>query len=323
MCLTLFCFGCSDSQPPLQTDTVTVQLKYVHQAQFAGMYLAIENGYYRDEHITIEFLEGGRGIDLIAPVIEGKAQFGIAASDLILARRAENKPIKAIAAVYRRCAAAFVSLKDSNILRPEDMLGKRIAVLSKNAKEYEFQFRAMMKKLEMDISTTELVPLDHQYTEFLAGDIDVTGAYITGGAMRLKAKGKELNIIWPGDYGIHFYSDTIFTHDKTIKENPELVERFLRATIKGWEQAIGNPKEAVETTMKYAKIKDQKLQTDMMDAQYPLIHTGEDRIGWMKDEVWIGMNKVLYEEKVIPSPLADVELVYTNSFLQRIWDDKK
>lgn len=312
--------GCSDP-PSKQADKVTIQLKFVHQAQFAGIYIALERGFYAVENIELTFIEGGRGIDLIEPVISGKAHFGIAASDLILARRIENKPVKAIAAIYRRCAAAFVTLKESGIINPQGMIGKNIAVISKNAKEYEFQFRAMMKRLGLDISRTQLLPLEHQYSDFLMGEIDVTGAYITGGAMRLKAKGKELNTIWPGDYGIHFYSDTIFTHENTIRDNPDLVERFLRATIKGWNEAIANPDFAVEATMKYARIKDKQLQTDMMDAQYPLIYTGEDSVGWMKEEIWSGMNAILHEENIVPKRLKNINDVYTTEFLEKIKED--
>jgi NitT/TauT family transport system substrate-binding protein len=314
--------SCGDSPPNVPSDKVNVQLKYLHQAQFAGLYVALEKGYYREENLDVNLTEGGRGMDLVAPVVGGEAHFGIVSSDLILAKRAEGVPIKAIAAIYRRSATSFVSLSDSGIVRPHDMVGKKIAVISKNAREYEFQLRAMLKNLDLDIAEMDLVNLDHQYKGFIEGDIDVTGAYVTGGAMRLQAQGVGLNFIWPSDYGINFYSDTIFTSDSLIEKNSDLVIRFLRATLKGWNEAIRNTEEAVEITMQYAKIKDKELQTKMMEAQHPLIYTGEDQIGWMTEIVWSGMNKVMSEQNIIEKPLSDISTVYTMDFLEEIYSTK-
>lgn len=320
ICL-LIC-GCSSNSEMRSPDTVSVQLKYYHQAQFAGLYVAEYLGYFRDENIDVTFLEGGRGVDIITPVAAGDIDFGIASSDHILISRTQGVAIRAIAAIYRRSAAIFVAKAGSGIQRPYDMVGKRIAVYSKNAKEYEYELRAMLKKLGIDIGRTQLVDLDHQYEGFLKGDVDVTGAYVTGGALRLQAKGMELNYIWPIDYGIDFYSDTLFTSDTLIEKNPELVQRFLRAALRGWDYAIRNSEEAVDITMKYARIQDRSLQMKMMAAQHPLIYTGEDSIGWMEDRVWQGMHQILFEQGVIQAPLSDIHSAFTNEFVEAITEEQ-
>lgn len=317
--LTLGLVGCNDAVPTTPLDKISVQLKYTHHAQFAGIYMALENGYYKDENVEVQLKEGGAGIDLIAPIVDGDAQFGIASSDLILAKRAEGVKIKAIAAIFRRSAAIFVSKAGSGIKRPHDMIGKRIAIFSENAKEYEFQLRAMLNKLNLDISEIKLLPLDHHYEGFLGGDIDVTGAYLTGGVLRLKAQGAELNYIFPSDYGIDFYSDTIFASDSLLEQNSDLALRFLRATLKGWNAAIRDMKKAVELSIRYSAKGDRELETAMMDAQLPLIYTGYDHIGWMNEKVWSGMNKILFEQEVLAKPLDDINSVYTMELLRTIY----
>lgn len=320
--MLFFLMSCHDGHEPIEADKVKVQLKYVHQAQFAGMYVALEKGLYHQENLDVEFIEGGRDRDSVTPVVSGEAHFGIAASDILLLKRYEGDPIVAIAAVYRKCAAAFFSKKESGIIRPADMVGKRIAVVSENAKEYEIQLRAMVKTLGLDITTMTLLPLDQQYEGFLGGDVDVTGAYITGGAMRMSAQGVELNTIWPGDYGIRFYSDTLFVNESLIQTNPDMILRFLRATLKGWEIAIGDQTTAVEMTMKYARIKERELQTMMMAEQYPLIHTGESHIGWMSHDVWKGMSDILYQEGIIADEMAHLDRMYTMEFLHAIYGEE-
>lgn len=317
--ILLSLFGCQ-TEPPKKIDKVRVQLKFHHQAQFAGLYMAVEHGFYQDENIEVEFVEGGGDVDLFTPIINKEAQFSIASSDLILAKRVSGQPIKAIAVVYKKSACVFVSKTESNILRPHDMKNKKVAVLLDKAKEYEFQLRAMLKNLQIDSKTVKMVDLDRQYQQFLAGDVDVTGAYVNGGALRLESQGVKLNYIWPSDYGVEFYSDALFTHDSLIKNNPDLVLRFLRASLRGWNEAIRHSEDAVTVTLKYAKIKDRKLQAAMMHAQHPLIYTGNGQIGSMDERIWSGMNKTMFEQGVIPTPLNDINSVYTTSFLEHIYE---
>ena len=73
--------------------------------------------------------------------------------------------------------------------------------------------------------------------------------------------------------------------------------------------------------MKYAKEADAELQTQMMEASVPLIHTGEDHIGWMKAEVWQGMHDILLEQGILDEPV-DVDEVYTMEFLQKVYGGK-
>ncbi|MFH2116229.1 MAG: ABC transporter substrate-binding protein, partial [Spirochaetota bacterium] len=154
------------------------------------------------------------------------------------------------------------------------------------------------------------------------GKVDGMGLYSTGGVIRLRQAGYKVNLIWPGDYGSHMYGHTLITTDRMIAENPDLVTRFLRATLRGWREAIEDPEAAVAVTLKYAREKDSKLQTRMMEASVPLIHTGEDPIGWMRAAVWERTHQLLLEDGLLAGPV-DPDKVYTMEFLQRIYGGKK
>ncbi len=310
----LLLVSCSRQEAPVPFDKVTVQLKWVHQAQFAGLYVAREKGYFAEEKIDVEFNEGGSNIDNVGEVTSGNAQFGITAPEHIIRERLSGIKIRAIAVVFRRNPLVFVSKKGSGIKRPADFLNHTIAT----SKDSRVQLQAMMEKLGLDSNQLKHVPYDRTYKSFLNGDIDIQSRYITGSVQQLMSAGYKFNIILPSDYGIHLYSDTLFTTDKLINSDPDLILRFLRASLKGWRYAVENVEEAVEITLKFAKEKDRELQTKMMEAQLPLIHTGEDQIGWMKAEIWEGMSKLLLEQKVISEP-ADLEKVYTMKFLEDIY----
>jgi NitT/TauT family transport system substrate-binding protein len=312
-------FGCGPSQPKTSPDEVRLQLKWLHQAQFAGFYMAQEKGYYNQEKIRVTFLEGGQDVDIAGRVASGQADFGVLTPEFIFAARSRGEQLTAIASIYRRSAVVFAAMTDSHIVRPSDFIGKTVAVTgSGGAAEFEIQFRAMMKKLGLDLSKVKILPYDPSYTGFYSGHEEVTSCYSTSGLIKMRQKGLKLNLMWPSDYGIHFYSDTLATTDKLISEKPGLISRFLRASLRGWQDAIEDYRQAVTVTLKYAEVKDPDLQTTMMEAMLPLVHTGEDRIGWMKAEVWQGMYQILLEQRLLARPF-DVNQAYTLRFLKEIY----
>jgi len=317
--MNLLLSGCTSQKASVPPDEVSVQLKWVHQAQFAGFYLAQDEGYYSVENINVKFIEGGAGIDLVEPLINGQADFSQIPPEQLIMECCRGVPIKAIAAIYRQSPVVFISKADSQIIKPSDFIGKTVAILGQT--EAEIQFYAMMNKLGFDISEVNLIEYSPDYTEFLNNEADVTYVYITGGLIKLQQKGYELNIIWPGDYGVKFYADLLVANEDMISQNPGLITRFLKATLKGWEDAIGGSESAVESTLKYAKIKERELQLAMMNAQEPLINTGEDYIGWMKDEEWQAMYKTLFEQKLIDTPI-DYKKLYTVEFLNKVYKEK-
>jgi NitT/TauT family transport system substrate-binding protein len=316
-------FACEPQQAKRAPDEVTLQLKWLHQAQFAGFYIAQEKGYYAKENIKVTFLEGGQDIDLAQRVVSGQADFGVLTPEFIFMTRSQGAPLKAIASIYRRSAVVFVAMANSGIVRPSDFIGKTVATGDPGGsqKDFEMQFYAMMKRLGLAVSKIKIVLFDPAYTAFSNGLVEVTPCYSTGGLIKIRQKGLKLNLIWPSDYGIHFYSDTLATTDRLISEKPDLVTRFLRATLIGWQDAIEDYRQAVTVTLKYTQIKDSQLQTAMMEAMLPLVHTGEDKIGWMKGEIWQGMYQILLEQRLLARPF-DVNQAYTLRFLKEIYGRK-
>ena len=313
-------WACSPPEEKPPPDKITVQLKWVHQAQFAGFYVAREQGYFSDENLDVTFIEGGAGIDLTNSVVSGKAQFGVIAPEDAIVKRFSGEALTAIAAIYRRSAVAFLSGKDSRIYRPQDFKGRTVAAAgaSGGVRDFALQLNSLLKLYDLDASEINLVDYDPGYKGFINGTVDVTAAYLTGGVIKLRQQGRDFNIIWPGDFGVVAYSDVLVTRESLIKERPELVLRFLRAALRGWREAIGNPDMAVRDTLKLARIRDESLQKAMMEAQIPLIHTGENHIGWMNENVWWAMCDRLYDQKILDGPL-DAQSVFNTSFLEQVY----
>ena len=145
--------------PAPELTPITVQLSWTNQAEFAGLYAADQLGYFADEGLQVSFLEGGSEVNFITPVVDGRAQFGIAQpADVILAR-ADGVPVRSVAAIYRRSPIVFFALADSGITRPQDFIGKKI----RSTLTVDQTLQAMMTRVGID---------EHQYeTEYLPSDI--------------------------------------------------------------------------------------------------------------------------------------------------------
>ncbi len=304
--------GCQRAAPALTP--VTVQFLWTHNAEFAGFYAADQKGYYAAEGLAVTFREGGADVDYLTPVANGIAQFGDAGADELILARADGKPLRAIATVYRRSPLVFIALANSGINRPQDFIGKVIRVTPQSAAP----LHAMMARIGIRPDQYTEVILPSEVAAFAAGQAPVWSVYLTNFAVTVQQSGYKLNIIYPDDYGVHFYADSIFTTDDLIAKNPDLVARFLRATLKGWTYAVENPTQVGALMQKYNAPADASLENAKMTASIPLVDTGEDTIGWMKPEVWAGMEQTLREQGVLTKPV-DVTQAYTMQFVKEVY----
>jgi len=300
--------------PPKSLTSVTVQLKYFHQAQFGGFYAADQNGYYAEEGLKVTFLEGGPTVDLQKPVLDGTAQFGVTGAENLISARAEGQPLRVIAVIFRRNPLVFMALANSGITRPQDFVGKTIQYNATTG----LILNAMLANLGMSADVYKQVNAGYDLGPFYSGQVQVWNAFLTNEVLTAQSAGYQVNLIYPDDYGIHFYSDTLIATDKTISTQPDLVLKFLRATLKGWTFAIENPNLVAPMVAKYNPKADLQHELSQMTASIPLINTGEDYIGWMKPEIWAGMEKTLRKQGVLAKPL-DVTQVYTLQFLESIY----
>lgn len=317
---SLLLTGCqTNGRSAAEATPVGLRLKWLHQAQFAGFYAAEQAGYFAEEGLRVTLLEGGPGINSIESVVSGEADFGVAGPELILQERSKGTPIQAIATTYRRNPFILVALAESGISKPEDLIGKRVAIGGNTG---ELQVRAMMNFLGLDYSQVEVVPFSLDLAPFYAGEIDVVPAFSAGSLIPMQNSGREFNYIWPDDYGIHFYSDTIFATEKTIAERPELVSSFLRAVLRGHRMAVENPEKALEYSLVYLKDADPDVQSQMIAASMPLINTGEDELGWMEPKIWASMYEKLLAQGFLTDEL-DVQDAYTLEFLRSIYSSEQ
>ena len=304
--------------PQADLTPLTVQLKWAHQAQFAGFYVADQKGFYKEGGIDVTLLPGAY-VDfdtVIDDLLNGTTDFAIRGGDEVLTARAEGKPITAIAIIFQINPWVYATLKDSGIEKPQDFVGKKLMI----SPDGTVIHGALLRKMEINPENIELVPFGFNTDPLISGQADVHQLYQPSLGQSYEMEGYALDYIWPNDYGVHFYADTIFTTDQMIEEKPEIVESFLRATLAGWRYAIENTDETVDFILLYDPILEEEIEKSKLEAQIPLIYTGEYQIGWMRAEVWGGMHEILLEQGILEEPVG-LDETFTMQFLKKIYGE--
>lgn len=310
-----FLFACGPpTPPPTPRIPVRVQLVWTHTNTFAGSYAADRKGYYAAEGLEVTLIQGGPRVDYLTPVAEGVAQFGDGGADDVLLARSEGQPLRAIATVYRRSPVVFFAQAATGIRRPEDFAGKTIRI----APGLGPTLHAIMARVGIPKDRYRVVVTPSDVAQFASGEIPVWGAYINAFVTELERAGHRLNFIYPDNYGVHLYGNCLFARDDFLAARPELVTRFLRATLKGWAAVVEDPTIVGSLVSAYKPDADVALENARILASLPLINTGEDRLGWMRAEVWAGMERTLRTQGVVTKPL-DVTTVYTRRFLDEVY----
>ncbi len=298
--------------PALAADSINVRLKWFHQAQFAGFYVAAEKGFYRENGLDVSLQPGGPDFPAIQMVAGGNEHFGVTGADQVLVARSRGVPVVALAVLYRKSPFVLFSLKQSGITTPDMFTGKKVGV--KLGGNEELIYRTVMK--QSDVGGVTEVPVKFDMTPLLTGQVDVWPGYVINEVISARAKGFDVNVIWPSNYGVNLYGDTIFTTEKMLKEKPEVVRRFVEATLKGWNYAVANPEEAARLTLKYAQKSTFEHELAMMKESIALLQPDIAPIGSMEPDAWTSLNALLTEGGFIKKPIV-VESAYTTRLLPK------
>lgn len=292
---------------------VSLRLKWINQAQFAGNYVAADKGFYADEGIKVDIQPIDLSEDTIQAVADGKIDFSVSGADEVILARAKGTPVKAVAVIYKINPAAVISLAENKIKTPEDLIGKKIGLQKGNPIEYLFDL--MLENKGIKQSQIHKITVGYDASELLNGKIDALVGYVTNEPDMVVQAGQEPSSILMADYGVGVYADVLVTSDKLIQENPDLVQKFVSATLKGWQYAIENASEAVDITLSYAKDSSRSHETYMLTSSIPLINAGGLHLGVMDDAQWKLMQGMMTKQKLLTKTL-DIADAYTNQFAE-------
>jgi ABC-type nitrate/sulfonate/bicarbonate transport system substrate-binding protein len=306
--------GNSDSKGQLKK--ITVVLDWVPNTNHTGIYVAKDKGYYKEKGLEVEIIqptEGGAA-DLIAA---GKGEFGISYQEQVTYARLATPPlpVKAIAAIIAHNTSGFASPVEKNIKTPKDFEGKIYGGWGSPIEET--MLRALMKKYNADYSKVQIVNIGaSDFITSVQKDVDFSWIFYGWDGIASEVKGFKINFLKLQDFdkNIDFYTPVIVTSEKIIRDDPEMVKKFLNATSEGYNFAISNPEESAKILLKNAPELDKEIVSasqKYLAAQYQADST---KWGIMNEELWKNFSKWMLDNNLIAQDF-DYKNAYTNELL--------
>jgi ABC-type nitrate/sulfonate/bicarbonate transport system substrate-binding protein len=299
-----------------QPQDVTLMLDWVPNTNHTGLYVALDKGWYKEEGLNVKIVQPNEG-GTTQLVATGKAQFGVSHQEEVTQARASGVPVVSVATVIQHNTSGFASKKGSGITRPREMEGKRYGGWGSPTEE------AVLKAgIEGDGGDFSRVKIFNTGTsDFLTSierDVDFKWIFYGWDGINAEQKGIALDYLElrKFDSALDYYTPVLITGEQLIKDNPGLVEKFMRASARGYEFAIKNPDEAAGILYKNAPELDAKFLLASQKYLSPRYQDDAERWGVQKKELWDNYAKWMYERKLLIK-LIDVDKAFTNEFLPK------
>ena len=306
--------GDSPGDQARNSQPVTVMLDWVPNTNHTGLYAALEKGWYEEEGLQVEIVQPTEG-GTPQLVATGKAQFGIGYQEDITQARASEVPVVSIAAVIQHNTSGFASKMEEGITRPKEMEGKRYGGWGSPTEEAVL--KAVVEGDGGDFSQVEIIDIGTaDFFTAIERDVDFTWIYYGWTGVEAELRGLDLNFLELRelDPALDYYTPVLITNEDMISNDPETVEKFTRATSKGYRFAIENPEEAAEILLKYAPELDKDLVLASQKYLSPRYQDDAERWGTQKEEVWERYAQWMYQRELIPN-MIDAKAAFTNEFL--------
>ncbi|PLV59208.1 ABC transporter substrate-binding protein [Thermotoga sp. KOL6] len=299
----------------LLAEDITVVLDWYPNTNHTGLYVAKDLGYYEKEGLNVKIVQPSR-LTAEQLVASGKAEFGVSYQEAVTLSRGEGMPIVSIAAIIQHNTSGFAWLKSEGINGVKDWEGKKYGSWGSPIEKATIEY--IMRKYGADPSKVIFVNVGQM--DFFAGTLndvfDFAWIFYGWDGVASKVKGIEIEYLplKEIDEVFDYYTPVLITSESLMKENPELIRRFLRATAKGYEYAIQHPVEAAKILLKYAPELDEKIVIESQKYLAGQYKADAEKWGYQKEEVWRRYAEWLYSMGFLKK-MIDVKKAFTNEFL--------
>jgi NitT/TauT family transport system substrate-binding protein len=306
-------------EEPKELERVDVQLGWIKNSEFAGLFVADQMGWFAEEGIEVNFISGGSGIDPIAIVRQNPDAIGVVSSTPSLVNAiSRGAPLIAIGAFYQFHPNGFLVLDESPIKSYADFVGRKIGIQA----EGEYLLDTALALNGIDKTQMEVVRTGFDPTPLLTGQIDAYMAWIVNQPYAVEKAGKQWRfLLFADNPGMQFYAMQPFVHRDLLANNPDLLQRWMRAALRGWEWVLDNPDETAQLVVdNYLPGGDVEAEKWLLARANPITvsdDTKEHGLGWMNPQrIQEGIATLLKYEQIAAD--VKVEDVITNQFVEAV-----
>ena len=296
---------------PAELTTIRLPMGFVADPQYAPFYVAVERGYFAEEGLALEF-DYSFETDGIALVGAGELPLAVASGEQVILARAQGLPVVFVMQWWQRYPIAVAALSAAGITTPADLAGRNVGVPGFFGASYV----GLVGLLSANGLTLDDIDANeigfNQVESLLTGQSEAVVVYINNEPVQLRQRGEAIDVIAVAD-SINLVANGILTNEQTIAENPELVQGFIDAFMRGLVDTLEDPDAAYEISKKYVEgLGDDRR--GVLEASLPLWQA--EQLGHTDPAAWQQTQDILIEMGLLDGPLPDLEDTYTNQFVE-------
>jgi NitT/TauT family transport system substrate-binding protein len=287
---------------------------FIPNVQFAPFYVAQTKGFFAEEGLEVT-LEHGFENDFVALTAQGERQFAIASGDQVILARAQGLPVVYVMKWYQRFPVAVMAQTETGIDSPQQLAGHSVGIPGLYGASY-VGWKALVYAAGLDESAISLESIGFTQAEAISqGQVDAAVVYIANEPVQLAQADVDVNVIEVSDY-IDLVSNGLITNETTIRENPDLVHRMVRASLRGLEYTLAHPEEAFYIARQAVpEITDEDAPTQRAVLEASIDLWRSDRLGVSDTQAWSGSVEFMQDTGLVETPV-DAETHYTNQFVE-------
>jgi len=271
-CLCAFLYACAlaliTADPVKAQTSEPIQIRFSLDGRLEGpsalFLLPLDRGYYKNESLDVTMDDATTAFEPITRVASGTYEMALADINAVIRFRDQNPtaPVRTIFMVYNRPPFAIVGRKSRGISDPKSLEGKRLGAPPLTATIQQWPVFAKLNDVDATKVTLEPIALPVRIPMLAAGQLDAALGYSFRLYVDLKDRGVPVGDIIQlqmPDYKLKLYGAAIIVNSKFAAEQPDAVRKFLRATVRGFRDAIRNPTTAVEPVLR----RDEQARKDV------------------------------------------------------------
>lgn len=304
------------SDTPAELVHIRLPMGYIPDPQYAPLYVADQKGYFAAEGLEVEF-DYSYETDGIALLGAGELHFSLGSGEQVIMARAKGLPIVYAMQWFQEFPVAVMAKAESGIETPADLAGRQIGIPGLFGASY-VGFEGLLNAQGMRDDDLELVEIGFTQAEALAQEqVEAVVVYVNNEPVRLGLQGESINVIPVAEY-TNLVANGLLTNEKTVEENPELVEGMIRAMLKGLRDTLADPDAAFEICKDY--VEGIAATPETATAQRAVLEASLDlwrapKLGISNAEAWDITQQVLLTIDFIQEPI-DLSKAWTNRFVE-------
>lgn len=274
--------------PAMAQEAVSLRLNWYLGGLHVPYYYGKDQGYFKAEGIDLTINEGRGSANTVQVVAAGSDTFGMADSSSVISLAAKGAEIKSVMSLLNSTGFSVVSLASTGIRTPKDLEGKSLAVSPGDPLGQ--LFRALAAHNKLDMSKISFIQVDPAAK--VVAVLEKKADALLGGAddqfFLIKYRGHEPHALRYADHGANIVGMTILAKADTIKAKPDMVRRFVKASVRSWEESRKNPGAAVDAALKVKSDLNRQSTLDQLMVDIELLDSpnSKGRVGWGAEKDW-------------------------------------